>query len=200
MRNSADGKANVKWAPWSIYNGSAQMAFRRIREGDLTAKWIIGSVLLLVILVVVGLTAHKSVRAEIVINASPEEVWSVITDPAAYGQWNPIFIAYEGEFAEGSRLGLQLKMGEGDATPVQVVVKKFVPNEWMHQGGGYPAILTYDHNWRLEPLPGGTRVIQHEDYTGLYVFFWNPESVERAYEQGNANLKARLEGTNAEPG
>ena len=162
------------------------------------AKWIIGGALLLAVLVIVGLTAQKSVRAEIVINASPEEVWSVITDPHTYGEWNPIFIAYEGVFAEGNELGLQLKMGEGEATPVNVLVKDFVPNEWMHQGGGYPAILTYDHNWRLEPVPGGTRVIQHEDYTGLYVLFWDPASVERAYEQGNANLKARLEGIKAE--
>ncbi|MYF12135.1 MAG: SRPBCC domain-containing protein [Gammaproteobacteria bacterium] len=160
------------------------------------AKWIIGGVLLLAILVITGLTAHKSVRAEIVINASPEEVWSVITDPQTYGEWNPIFVAYEGVFAEGNRLELQMKMGEGDATPVQVLVKEFVPNAWMHQGGGYPVILTYDHNWRLEPVPGGTRVIQHEDYTGLYVYFWDPAPAQRAYEQGNANLKARLEDTN----
>ena len=102
-----------------------------------------------------------------------------------------------GVFAEGNRLGLQMKIGEGDATPVQVLVKDFVRNEWLHQGGGYPALLTYDHNWRLEPVTGGTRVIQHEHYTGLYVLFWDPEPVERAYEQANANLKARLEGTKA---
>lgn len=86
------------------------------------SKWIIGGVLLLAILVIAGLTAHKSVRAEIVINASPEEVWSVITDPQTYGEWNPIFVAYEGVFAEGNGLELQMKMGEGDATPVQVLV------------------------------------------------------------------------------
>ena len=66
------------------------------REAGLVAKWIIGGGVLLAILVIAGLTARKSVRAEIVINASPEDVWSVLTDPQTYGEWNPIFVAYEG--------------------------------------------------------------------------------------------------------
>jgi hypothetical protein len=32
-----------------------------------------------------------------------------------------------------------------------IALAMLVPNEWMHQGGGYPVILTYDHNWHLEP-------------------------------------------------
>ncbi len=156
------------------------------------SKWVIGGLVILTLLVVAGPLIKKSVRAEIVINASPEEVWSVITNPATYGEWNPIFVQYEGTFAEGNTLTLQMKMGE-NPTPVQVSVKDFVPNEWMHQGGGYPVILTYDHNWYLEPAPEGTKVTQYEYYTGLYVLFWDPTPARLLYEAGNKNLKARLE-------
>ncbi len=156
-------------------------------------KWIIAGIALVAFLVATGLLVRKSVRAEIMINATPDEVWSVITDPSAYGEWNPIFVEYEGEFAEGKTLELQMKMGDGDPTPVQVEVKDLVPDEWLHQGGGYPLILTYDHNWFLEPVPEGTRVTQYEYYTGIYVLFWDPAAAEQAYEEGNANLKARLE-------
>ncbi len=156
------------------------------------SKWVIGGLVILTLLVVAGPLIKKSVRAEIVINASPEEVWSVITNPATYGEWNPIFVQYEGAFAEGNTLTLQMKMGE-NPTPVQVSVKDFVPNEWMHQGGGYPVILTYDHNWYLEPAPEGTKVTQYEYYTGLYVLFWDPTPARLLYEAGNKNLKARLE-------
>ena len=156
-------------------------------------KWVIGILVLLAILVVVGLVTRKSVRAEIVIQAPPEEVWAVITDPTSYPEWNPIFVSYDGEFAQGNQIALQLKMGESDPVGVQVEVKDFVPKEWMHQGGGIPLILTYDHNWYLEAAPEGTKVTQYEYYTGVYVLFWNPESARLGYEQANKNLKARLE-------
>ncbi len=157
-------------------------------------KWMLAAVAVAVLVIAAGLLTRKSVRAEIVIDAPPEEVWAVITNPAAYGEWNPIFVAYEGTFAADNKVALQMKMGEGDAVRVEVEVKDFVPNEWMHQGGGYPLILTYDHNWFLEPVAQGTRVTQYEYYTGIYVLFWDPAPAQLAYEQGNRNLKARLEG------
>lgn len=158
-------------------------------------KWIIAGLVIVALLIVAGLFIRKSVRAEIVISASPEEVWSVITNPRTYGEWNPIFVAYEGDFAEGNTLSLQMKMDEGAPVPVQVSVKDFAPNEWLHQGGGYPVVLTYDHNWHLEPVPEGTKVTQYEYYTGLYVLFWDPTPARLLYEAGNRNLKARLEGS-----
>ena len=157
-------------------------------------KWVMGILVLLAVLVVVGWVTRKSVRAEILIQAPPEEVWAVITDPTSYPEWNPIFVSYDGEFAQGNQIALQLKMGESDPVSVQVEVKDFVPKQWIHQGGGILLILTYDHNWYLEALPEGTKVTQYEYYTGVYVLFWNPESARLAYEQGNKNLKARLEG------
>ena len=155
-------------------------------------KWLMGGLIVVALLIAAGLLIKKSVRAEIVINASPEEVWSTITNPSTYGEWNPIFIQYEGDFAEGNTLTLQMKMGD-TPTPVQVSVKDLVVNEWLHQGGGYPVILTYDHNWHLEAVPEGTKVTQYEYYTGLYVLFWEPTPAKLLYEEGNKNLKARLE-------
>lgn len=156
-------------------------------------KWMVSGLVILGLLIVAGVLVRKSVQAEIVINASPAEIWSVITNPGTYGEWNPIFIEYEGTFAEGNTMSLLMKMGDGDPTSVQVEVKDFVPREWMHQGGGYPIILTYDHNWYLEAVPEGTKVTQYEYYTGLYVLFWDPTPAKLLYEAGNRNLKTKLE-------
>lgn len=155
-------------------------------------RWLSAGLAVCFALVVTGLLAKKSVHNEIVINAAPDEVWSAITDAEAYGGWNPIFVHYEGPLQPNSSLTLHLKMGE-KPSPVQVTVEDFVPNQWLHQAGGYPLILTYDHNWHLEAVPGGTKVIQHEDYTGLYVLFWDPAPVGLLYEAASKNLKARLE-------
>ena len=62
-------------------------------------------------------------------------------------------------------------------------VINFVAKEWLHQSGGYPTFLTYDHNWYLEAVPEGTKVIQYEYYTGLYVLFWDPSPAQLAYEE-----------------
>ena len=75
-------------------------------------KWLIGGLIVVPLIIVAGLLIKKSVRAEIVINASSEEVWSTITNPSTYGEWNPIFVQYEGDFAEGNTLTLQMKMGD----------------------------------------------------------------------------------------
>ena len=82
-------------------------------------KWLIGGLIVVALLIVAGVTHQEVSRAEIVINASPEEVWSTITNPSTYGEWNPIFVQYEGDFAEGNTLTLQMKMGD-TPTPVQV--------------------------------------------------------------------------------
>ena len=51
-------------------------------------------------------------------------------------------------------------------------------------------MLAFDHTWRLEPVPGGTRVIQHEEYRGIGVWFWDPAWYEVAYRDGLAALAA----------
>ncbi len=50
--------------------------------------------MIFVSLVLTGLIIKKSVRAGIVIAATPEAVWATITNPETYGEWNPIFVAY----------------------------------------------------------------------------------------------------------
>ena len=45
------------------------------------SKWLIGFGVIIALLLVTGLLVRKSVRAEIVVAATPEEVWATITDP-----------------------------------------------------------------------------------------------------------------------
>ena len=55
--------------------------------------------------------------------------------------------------------------------------------EWreLNQVGGIPGILNFDYKWLLEPVDGGTRVVQHEEYHGIGVWFWDESWVEPAY-------------------
>ena len=44
------------------------------------------------------------IKTEIIIRASNEQVWDILTDFAAYPSWNPFIIAIEGKLQTGSRL------------------------------------------------------------------------------------------------
>ncbi len=155
--------------------------------------WIAGGVLLLGVALAV-LLPRKSVHAELVIDASPADVWAAITNTAAYAEWNPIFRSVEGAFSEGATMAISMRLEDGSVTPVEAVVVEMVPNELLHQRAGFPGVLTADHQWLLEDTAGGTRVVQHEEYRGVGVLFYNPAYVQDLYAEGLAALKSKVEG------
>ena len=155
----------------------------------MTSKWIIAVGLLLTVLVALALLARKSVRAELTINAEPEQVWSVLTDAGSYEDWNPILVSVDGDFVEGQTLSVGMKNPDGSVTVVEPKIRKLVPEVELNQVGGIPGVLTFNHTWSLEPVAGGTRVTQFEEYRGIGVLFWDPGWVEQAYKQANLNLR-----------
>ena len=48
-------------------------------------------------------------RSEIEIDASPDRVWNVLTDFAAYPDWNPFIRRLDGQFTVGSRLTTRIE-------------------------------------------------------------------------------------------
>ena len=153
-----------------------------------------GVVALAVIGAVVALawSGHKVVHAEQVVSASPDRVWAVLTDAAGYAEWNPIFVSAQGEFRQGGGVVYEMKSPDGAVSRVEPEIRKLEVEREINQYGGLPGILTFDHTWHLEPVAGGTRVTQHEEYRGLYVWFWDPAWVERAYEEAIIALSERV--------
>lgn len=159
----------------------------------MTSKWLIAVGLILIAVIVLALFSRKSVRAELTIDAPPEEVWSVLTDPALYPDWNPILVSVQGKFEEGATLSVGMRNPDGSVTDVKSRVKKLVPGSKLNQVGGIPGVLTFDHTWKLEAVAEGTRVTQFEEYRGIGVLFWDPAWVEEAYRQANLSLRERTE-------
>ena len=52
-------------------------------------------------------------------------------------------------------------------------------------------MLTFNHQYILQPEDGGTRIIQHEEYRGLGVWFWDESWVTPAYASINEALGER---------
>ena len=150
----------------------------------------IGIIALLVVLI---LTGRKSVHHEITINASPEEVWSVLINTGEYDQWNPVMKLLEGEVKEGHQVKYRFTQDADNTYDIPSKVKNVIPHALLNQGGGIPLVLTFDHRYILEPSGNGTKLTIHEDYRGMGVNFWNPQAVEVAYGRLNVALKVRVE-------
>ncbi len=157
-------------------------------------KLMILAVVLLALLAAAAVLPRKSVHAELTVDATPAEVWAAVTDTAAYGEWNPIFVTVEGVFAEGALVRIDMRTSDGGTTPIEARVEELIPERKLHQSAGMSGVLSSDHNWLIEDVPGGARVVQHEEYRGIAVLFWDPSYVQVLYQQGLAALKVRLEG------
>lgn len=159
----------------------------------LTSKWMIGLYVIIGIAVLLLLIGRKSVHSEVLINASPDRVWAVLTNGAEYDSWNSVIHSLEGELIEGNKVKFMFNQEEDKSYQITATVKEILPNELLNQKGGMPGIMTFNHRYIIEQTDGGTRMTIHEDYRGLMVPFWNPQPVQLAYERLNEDIKRQVE-------
>ena len=58
---------------------------------------------------------------------------------------------------------------------------ELVPQKLLRQKGGMTGIITFDHQWQLQLVEGGTRVTQYEIDRGIYVWFWDDSWIIPSY-------------------
>ena len=160
-------------------------------------KW--GVPVLLVIAVAGSFATRKSFHAEITIPAPPEAVWGVLIDTKAYPQWNPVFVNVDGTYAKGEKVSNKVRDPSGAFLEMTAVVETLRVNAELRQVGGIPGILTFDHRWVLEPVEGGTRVMQHEVDRGIGLWFWDADWIEPAYAATNEALAERVQFATTRP-
>ena len=135
---------------------------------------------------------YHQVHTETFIEAQPEDVWAVITDVPHYSDWNPVIINAEGTYGKGATIKNTVVEAGKKPTLITSRVTRFDPPFHLNQFGGYTGIITFDHHYILEPVNGWTKVIQKEEYTGIYVHFWDSAWVEPAYRAVNARLREEV--------
>ncbi|TKG89815.1 SRPBCC domain-containing protein [Puteibacter caeruleilacunae] len=157
------------------------------------SKWFLFVGIPLIVLVVLYILGKKSVHAEIVINATPEKVWSVLMDKSAYREWNTVLIPVKGDLEIGTKVDYEFYQDENSSYTISSKVLAVEENKLLNQGGGAFGVLTFNHKYILEETEDSTKVIIHEDYRGIGVPFWNPAPVEKAYERLCEDLMNRVE-------
>ena len=153
---------------------------------------MIAALILVSVLLILSLLGRKSVKSEILIPASPQAVWNVLTDLEKVKEWNPVLIPIEGELKEGATIRYEFHQDDANSSIIPATVKKIAVGKLLNQAGGVPGVLTFNHKYILEEMENHTRLTIHEEYRGIYVPFWNPAPVELAYGRLAEALKERV--------
>ncbi|WP_204745313.1 SRPBCC domain-containing protein [Glycomyces paridis] len=134
-------------------------------------------------------TAHLDARAN--------EVWAVLTDFPAYGEWNPFLTAIAGLLAEDERLDVTLTRPGGKVDRFRPRVLRVSPARQIRWLGrlGPGGLFDGEHYFVLEPQPDGTTVLTHgERFTGVLVPLMKSAlaDTEQGFTAMNEALAARL--------
>jgi hypothetical protein len=92
-------------------------------------------------------------------------VWAVVTDFAAYPEWNPFIRRISGELREGARLEVRIEPPGARATTFKPTVRVVETNRELRWLGRLlvPGIFDGEHSLRIEPREGGrSRFFQSE--------------------------------------
>lgn len=122
----------------------------------LVSKWAIVVLVLGALLLFLYIIGRKSVHTELVIEASPQQVWAVLMDREGYKEWNQVLIPTAGEIKQGNSLTYHLIDPEGAIIALELNVKELISNKLLNQKGGVTGIFTFDHHYILEPVEKGT--------------------------------------------
>jgi len=141
----------------------------------------------------------KEIHTEIEINAPAEKVWKVLTDFAAYPEWNPFVRRGEGEVRVGARLHIYIESSGGKGMSFSPTVLVANPNRELRWLGHLwvRGLFDGEHSFSIEPLSEGrVRFIQRERFGGLLLPFPSKMldgDTRRGFEEMNRALKLRSE-------
>jgi hypothetical protein len=126
-------------------------------------------------------------------------VWRVLTDFAAFPDWNPFIRRVEGEVNLGGRLRTTVEPRRGKRMTFRPVLLAVKPSEELRWLGhlGVPGLFDGEHTFAIERLgDGSVRFVQSERFGGLLVpLLWRivDGEIRRGFDDMNEALKLRCE-------
>jgi hypothetical protein len=134
-------------------------------------------------------------EATSVIDASPEAVWAVLSDGAAWPAWDSGVDAVEGKIGPAETIKIRSKAAPGRAFPVTVT--RFEPPAHLRFSGGMPfGLFRGVRTYEVSPGADGQATFRmREEYTGpLLPLIWRSmPDLGPSFEQFARGLKQRVE-------
>lgn len=134
------------------------------------------------------------IKTEITINATPEKIWSVLTDFACYPDWNPFVKSLTGNVAVGSKIKITLPGMK--FSPTVLVLEKNREFRWLGHLL-FPGLFDGEHRFQIVDNGDGTsKLIHAEKFRGILVGIFARKlkgETKRGFEEMNLQLKIRAE-------
>ncbi len=137
----------------------------------------------------------RAYEAGTVINATPDRVWSILTDAPGWSNWGSGVDKVDGRIAPGETITIQSKVAPGRAFPVKVTT--FDPGSKLVFSGGMPlglfkGVRTYT---LARQGDGATRFNMREEYSGpLLGMMWRSmPDLQPSFDTFVNGLKQRAE-------
>jgi hypothetical protein len=128
------------------------------------------------------------------IRATPDRIWSILTDAPAYPTWDSGVTRVEGTIGDGEKITVHSEVAAGRAFPVKVAIRP--PNEMTWTGGMPLGLFTGVRSFRLSPTDGDvTRLTMREEYSGPLVGMMSRSipDLQPSFDRFVHGLKARAE-------
>src|SRR5579864_332850 len=139
--------------------------------------------------------ATRSFEAKATIRATPETIWTILTDAPRYSVWDSGVERVEGRIASGETIKVISKVNPGRTFPVKVT--QFDPARRMTWTGGMPlGLFRGVRTFTLTPDGNGaTEFSMREEYTGLLapMIFRSIPDLNPSFQQFAAGLKGTSE-------
>ena len=149
------------------------------------------------------LRTTRTIRSTTEIRAPLQVVWGILTDFAAYPEWNPHIRRISGRPAVGARIAIESRPPGGHVIAMRPVVVTWDPPHELRWRGTFLArrLFSGEHGFRLEDMGNGrVRFLQDETVSGLLVPVYATLRLEhtwRGFAQVNEALRDRAEGARA---
>jgi hypothetical protein len=142
----------------------------------------------------------RTIKTSIDIGASPEMVWRVLSNFAAYPKWNPFIREIRGEARPGARLRVRLRLPGGRSMRFAPRVIKAIPAAELHWRGRFLVKGLFDGEHAFIIVPDGVRgvrFVQREHFSGLLaplILLLRGARIREGFERMNLALKKQAEG------
>jgi len=114
----------------------------------------------------------KKIETEILINATPEQVWAVLTDFESFPDWNPFIRSIKGKKKVGETLEVDIQPPGGKGMTFRPEVLKFDAGREFRWKGKllFPGVFDGEHYFILEKKSGNQTLLTHgELFSGFLV-------------------------------
>jgi len=114
----------------------------------------------------------KEIKSEILINAMPEKVWSILTDFDKYPNWNPFIKSITGNVLVGNKITARLEPPGAKGMTFKPKVLVFETNKELRWSGHllFPGLFDGEHKFELIYNGNGTTTFkQVEKFRGILV-------------------------------